>query len=159
MGRIYLLFIGIPLIELWLLVEIGQMLGGLVTIGLVILTGAVGVTLAKQQGLNTITQLRQDVGAGRFPANSLVDGLMILLTALVLITPGIVTDCVGFLFLIPRFRDLVKRLVKQDLEHVMRDPTSGVTVMVGKHSRATVDGERTGLFGGSCEGFGTEVSL
>ena len=141
MGRLYFLFIAIPLIELWLLVEIGQMFGGLVTIGLVILTGAVGVTLAKQQGMNTIARLRHDVGAGRFPADSLVDGLMILLAALVLITPGVLTDVVGFLFLIPRFRDLVKRLVRQNLERVMRDPRSGVTVMMGGNSRVTGPGE------------------
>ena len=141
MGRLFLLFIGIPLIELWLLVEIGQMFGGLVTIGLVILTGAVGVTLAKQQGINTIARLRHDVGAGRFPADSLVDGLMILLAALVLITPGVLTDFVGFLFLIPRFRDLVKRLVRQNLERMMRDPTSGVTVMVSGKSRVAGVGQ------------------
>tara|TARA_B100001123_G_scaffold401666_1_gene488614 strand:+ start:26895 stop:27368 length:474 start_codon:yes stop_codon:yes gene_type:complete len=134
MGRLFLLFIGIPLVELWLLVEIGQVFGGVVTIGLVILTGAVGVTLARQQGISTIARLRHDVVAGRFPADSLVDGLMILLAAVVLITPGVLTDFVGFLFLIPSFRGFVKHLVRRNLERMMHDPTSRVTVMYSGQS-------------------------
>ena len=81
-----------PVVELILLIEIGQRVGTLATIGLIMGTGIVGASLARQQGLSTLARLRKDLDEGRLPAETLVDGVLILIAAAVLITPGVLTD-------------------------------------------------------------------
>ena len=126
-GRLLLLFIAIPIIELFLLVEIGQRVGTLTTVGIIIATGAVGASLARQQGMSTLARLRADLAAGRSPADPIVDGVLILVAAAVLITPGLLTDLAGFLCLIPAFRRLVKRYLRRTFERAVRKGTVGVT--------------------------------
>lgn len=128
MGRLLLLFIAVPAVELVLLIEIGQRLGALATIGLVMGTGIVGASLARQQGINTFARLRKDLDDGRLPAEPIVDGVLILVAAAVLITPGVLTDLFGFLLLIPACRRLVKRSLKRRFERAMRKGAVGVTV-------------------------------
>ena len=128
MGRLLLLFIAVPAVELILLIEIGQRIGALATIGLIIGTGIVGASLARQQGINTFARLRNDLNDGRLPAEPIVDGVLILVAAAVLITPGVLTDLFGFLLLIPACRRLVKRSLKRRFERAMRKGTVGVTV-------------------------------
>ena len=127
MGRLLLLFIAIPIIELFLLIEIGQRVGTLTTVGIIIATGAVGASLARQQGMSTLARLRADLAAGRLPADPIVDGVLILVAAAVLITPGLLTDLAGFLCLIPAFRQLVKRYLRRMFERAVRKGTVGVT--------------------------------
>ncbi|MBI2204534.1 MAG: FxsA family protein, partial [Candidatus Rokubacteria bacterium] len=93
------LFIAVPLAELALLIEIGRHVGVVTTIALVIVTGALGAALARHQGLGVLRDMRGQLAAGQVPASSLVDGLIILVAAALLITPGILTDTVGFLCL------------------------------------------------------------
>ena len=127
MGRLLLLFIAIPIIELFLLVEIGQRVGTLTTVGIIIATAAVGASLARQQGMSTLARLRADLAAGRSPADPIVDGVLILVAAAVLITPGLLTDLAGFLCLIPAFRRLVKRYLRRTFERAVHKGTVGVT--------------------------------
>ena len=101
MGRLLILFIVVPVVELALLIEIGQRVGTLATIGLIIGTGFVGASLARQQGISTLARLRKDLDASRLPAEAIIDGVMILVAAAVLITPGVLTDLFGFLCLVP----------------------------------------------------------
>ena len=128
MGRLLLLFIAVPVVELVLLIEIGQRLGTFATIGLVMGTGIVGASLARQQGISTLARLRKDLDDGRLPAEPIVDGVLILLAAAVLITPGVLTDLVGFLCLVPAFRRLLKRYLKRRFERAGSEGTVGVTV-------------------------------
>ncbi len=109
MGRLLLLFVSVPVIELVLLIEIGQRVGTLATIGLIIGTGVVGASLARHQGLATLGRVRADLDKGRLPTESLVDGVLILVAAAVLLTPGVLTDVFGLLCLIPAWRRLLKR--------------------------------------------------
>ena len=125
MGRLLLLFIAIPVIELFLLIEIGQRVGTLTTVGIIIATGLVGASLARQQGMSTLARLRADLAASRLPAEPIVDGVLILVAAAVLITPGLLTDVAGFLCLIPAFRQLVRRYLKQTFERAVREGTIG----------------------------------
>ena len=131
MGRLLLLFIAVPAVELILLIEIGQRIGSLATIGLIIGTGIVGASLARQQGISTLARLRRDLDGGRLPAEAIVDGVLILVAGAVLITPGVLTDLFGFLLLVPVFRRLVKRSLKRRFERAMREGTVGVTVGFG----------------------------
>lgn len=107
--RLLLLFTLVPLLELWLLVEIGRRIGFLPTLAIVLATGILGAALARQQGLQTIARVRAEAAAGGLPAEPLLDGLLILIAAAVLLTPGIVTDAVGFALLVPATRRHVRR--------------------------------------------------
>ena len=127
MGRLLLLFIAIPVVELFLLIEIGQRVGTLTTVGIIMATGVVGASLARQQGMSTLAHLRADLAAGRLPTDPIVDGVLILVAAAVLITPGLLTDLAGFLCLVPAFRRLVKRYLKRTFERAVREGTVGVT--------------------------------
>ena len=121
MGRLLLLFIALPALELVLLIEIGQRIGTLETLALIILTGIVGASMARSQGLRVIANVQGQLGRGEMPADSLVDGLMILIASALLVTPGVLTDAFGFLCLVPAFRSSVKREVVRRFERAVRD--------------------------------------
>ena len=141
MTRLLLLFIAVPTIELILLIEIGQRVGSFATIGLIIGTGIIGAALAKQQGVNTLARLRKDLNNNQLPAEPIVDGLIILLATTVLITPGVITDLVGFLCLVPRFRGLLKNHLKRKFGNVVRRSSVGVTL--GFNSADVTSQQRT----------------
>ena len=110
--RLAMLFILLPLVELALLMFISaQFESRLFTLALVILTGIVGAWLARREGLSCYRRVQQQMAQGQLPADSLVDGLMILVAGALLVTPGIITDAVGFALLVPRFRQMVRRRI------------------------------------------------
>ena len=104
-----LLFVVLPFVELVLLIELGRSLGLPETLGLVILTGVTGAALARSQGFRAVQRIRQALRENRLPATEVVDGFMIFAAGLLLITPGLITDSVGFALLIPRFRAVLRR--------------------------------------------------
>lgn len=104
LGRVILFFVLVPLIELVLLSQMLQRTGLLLTIALVLITGVVGASLAKQQGMRVWKSIHQQMAQGQTPSKEIVSGVMILLAGAFLITPGILTDACGFLLLIPRLR-------------------------------------------------------
>ena len=105
--RLLLLLTLVPLLELWLLTEIGIRIGVLNTFLLVIATGVMGASLAKWQGLATLRAIQDDLRERRMPAGRLLDGFMILIAGVLLLTPGILTDLMGLALLIPPIRRLV----------------------------------------------------
>jgi UPF0716 protein FxsA len=109
--RLALLFIVVPIAELALLVEIGRRIGTLPTVALVAGTGLVGAYLTRRQGAAVLRQLRAELTARRVPASHIADGALILLAGALLITPGVLTDAVGFFCLVPGGRRVVKRAV------------------------------------------------
>ena len=111
--RLLLLFTLVPLIELTLLIKISNRIHFWPTIALVIVTGVIGAALAKHEGLRTFNHIRVDLNAGRLPADRLVDALLILIAGVLLVTPGILTDGVGFLLLLPPFRSLIRQYLKR----------------------------------------------
>ena len=121
--RLLLLFTVVPLVELFLLIWLGTIIGTLSTIAIVIATGVLGAWLARREGLRTVHAIREDLGAGRMPTDRLVDGLLILVAGAVLLTPGLITDTCGFLLLVPRGRQLVRTSVARafrDRLHLQR---------------------------------------
>jgi len=102
--RLFLLFTLVPLVELSLLFWIAQHTGWVFTLWLVVLTGVVGAWLARREGLRCWLEVQRQLGEGQLPAEPLLDGLMILLAGAVLITPGVLTDLVGFSLLVPPIR-------------------------------------------------------
>ena len=99
-----LLIMLIPIVEMWILIEVGGWIGALPTIGLVVLTAMIGLSLLKQQGLSTLLRARRKMDEGAIPASELVSGVMIAVGGALLLTPGFVTDALGFALLIPQTR-------------------------------------------------------
>lgn len=114
--RLFLLFTAVPLIELYLLLKLGGYIGALPTIGVVIGTGVAGAMLARSQGLAVLRQASWELEEGRIPAESLFDGVIILTAGAMLITPGLLTDCLGLLFLIPSTRRAFKAWLRRWLQ-------------------------------------------
>jgi len=112
-GRLLLLFIVTPLVELWLLMLVSEQLGATTTISLVLLTGFVGASLARRQGLQTWRAIERETQQGKLPAATLVDALMIFMAGLLLITPGILTDIVGFSLLVPPIRASLRHHLRE----------------------------------------------
>ncbi len=99
-----LLFALLPMIELFLLINLGSRIGPMPTIGLIVLTGIIGASLARHQGLSVLSRIRSEMAAGKPPTAELLEGALVVVAGIVLITPGIVTDLFGFLLLIPSVR-------------------------------------------------------
>jgi UPF0716 protein FxsA len=116
LGPLILLFITVPLIELWLLIWVGGQLGLMTTVALVIVTGILGATLARFEGLATLRRFQSRLAAGQLPHEDILDGLLILMAGAVLLTPGLLTDTVGFLLLVPPVRGVVRRALGKRLE-------------------------------------------
>jgi len=114
--RLFLLFTCIPLVELYLLLQIGSVIGAVNTFLLVIITGVLGAYLAQQEGIRTLERIRTLMARGEMPGEPLIDALLILVAGFVLITPGILTDLLGFLMLIPATRAPIRRWIKGQLE-------------------------------------------
>lgn len=108
-----LLFIGLPLIELYFLIQVGGEIGALPTIGLTILTAVIGTALVRHQGFGVLNRVRESMACEEIPALEMLDGALILVAGLFLLLPGFLTDAVGFLLLIPPLRQaIVKRYVR-----------------------------------------------
>lgn len=101
---LFIIFIVVPLIELMILFEVGDIIGGLWTFAIIIATAMIGTRLVKQQGLHTWQTIQQKMQQGELPAQSLFDGICILVSGVLLITPGFMTDIFGMLLLTPPFR-------------------------------------------------------
>jgi len=109
------LFIVVPLAELIVIFEIGSRIGYLYTILTLIIISLAGAALAKRQGYAVVARIQDDVRQGRIPGDSLIDGALILAGALLLLTPGYITDTVGLLLLLPPVRLPVRRFVRRRL--------------------------------------------
>ena len=106
---VVLAFTALPLAELALLIALGLRVGVAPTLAVCALTGLVGATLARWQGLRTIVQARAAMEQGRFPADEILDGVLLLCGGAVLLTPGLITDAAGFALLLPPTRGVLKR--------------------------------------------------
>ncbi len=126
--KLLLLFVGLPLIELMILIEIGQAFGLWPTIALVVFTGVLGASLARFQGFVTLTKIQQELNAGRVPTNDLADGLLILIGGIVLLTPGVLTDLFGFSLLTPFIRTQIKGWLYAKFEHLARNQSSNIFI-------------------------------
>lgn len=111
--RLVILFTLVPLMELALLIEIGQKIGLWNTIAIVILTGFIGAALARSEGFGIIGRIQSELASGQLPGDSLFDGALVLAGALLLLTPGLITDTLGFALLLPFSRAFIKIYLKK----------------------------------------------
>ncbi|OCL26117.1 FxsA protein [Orenia metallireducens] len=119
MFKLILIFTVIPLIELTLLIRLSYHVGTLYTISLIATTGIIGAILAKKQGTSVVKKINQSLSQGEMPADSLIDGLLILIGSAMLVTPGLLTDFAGFSCIIPFTRKRVKFLMKGKLRKLI----------------------------------------
>jgi UPF0716 protein FxsA len=99
-----LLFIGVPLTELYFLIKVGAQIGAFPTIFLTIFTALLGGVMVRAQGFKTLTKVRGSMNRGEVPAYEMMEGAVLLICGLLLLLPGFITDMVGFIFLIPPVR-------------------------------------------------------
>lgn len=123
LSRLIFIFVAVPLLELVLLLRIGQWIGMMPTVALVVITGVAGAALARQQGMRALMAVQQELAEGRLPGRSLLDGLAILIGGALLLTPGVMTDLLGFGLLLPVSRSWLQRLARRVLERRIRDGT------------------------------------
>ena len=111
--RLFLLFTIVPAIELYLLLQLGALMGPAATVGLILLTGAVGSYMARREGMSVLTSLQADARKGIPPADRLIEGLLVLIGGVLLITPGVLTDFVGFSLIFPFTRQALAPALRQ----------------------------------------------
>lgn len=128
--RIVALFVLLPLIELALLIQVGRLLGLGWTLALIMATGLLGATLARRQGLRAWLAIRSELQQGRPPGGALVDGLLILIGGIVLLTPGILTDLVGFSLLVPQTRNALKRVFRKRFQQALERGETSFTIIL-----------------------------
>ena len=154
LSRLALLFVLVPLLELVVLVQVGQWVGLPATILLVLATGVAGAALARREGLRTLSALQAELARGALPGQSLLDGLAILVGGAFLLTPGILTDFAGFFLLFPptrrwiqgRVRKRIERGLEEGTIRVMRTGPVGLGTMgAGWGAAEEVDEVREGL--------------
>lgn len=109
----------VPLAELWILIEIGKVIGSVPTIILVLGIALLGALLVRSQGFYILREIRRELAQGLLPGEKLFDGLCVLIGGLLLVVPGLITDLGGFLLLIPYTRDLFKTLLRRYLRRAV----------------------------------------
>ncbi len=139
MPFVFLLFVLVPIIEIAVLIQVGGAIGGWTTIGIVILTAILGTAMLRQQGMATLAKAQQRMGAGEMPAQQLLEGVLLLVGGVLLLTPGFITDAFGFACLIPFTREwMAKRLASRSLASVHVSGRSPFGA--GQHGRADMGG-------------------
>ncbi|MBN0989794.1 FxsA family protein [Amphritea pacifica] len=149
MRFLLLLFIIIPVIEITVLINVGQAIGAWYTVGLVLLSAFIGVNMLRYQGLSTLARAQQRMNAGQIPGNEMVEGIVLAVGGALLLTPGFVTDVIGFLCLIPYTRKALARQVMSRFTVVaMSHRQNGVApedvINHGQHSHRSQDTDRNG---------------
>lgn len=126
LARILALFLIMPAVELALLVQVDKLIGFWPTVGIIVLTGGLGGYLAKREGLSVWHRLNERMSVGDLPSKEILDGVIILCAGALLITPGVLSDLLGFLGFIPPTRALIRKLVERWVDKSMKRNATGI---------------------------------
>jgi UPF0716 protein FxsA len=137
---ILLLFVGVPLVELYFLIKVGSQIGAFSTIFLTVFTAMLGGWMVRAQGFSTLAKVRGSMERGEVPAFEMMEGAVLLVCGFLLLLPGFITDIVGFLFLVPALR---RWLLAMGLQHggVMRPGENPSAESSSYQERRVIDGE------------------
>ncbi|MEP2652928.1 MAG: FxsA family protein [Paraglaciecola sp.] len=121
MAKLFLLFAILPIAEIAILINVGELIGGWYTVAVVLLTAFVGARLVRQQGLSTLTQAQQKMQTGIMPGQEMAEGLLLVIAGVLLVTPGFITDILGLVLTLPITRpiiasNLLKRLIVKTVD-------------------------------------------
>ena len=111
MKLLFLIFLVVPLTEIYLLIKVGSMIGALLTVFLVVFTAMLGAFLVRAQGFSTLARVQIQVAKGQVPAIEMVEGMFLFIAGALLLTPGFFTDAIGFVFLTPPLRRMIIRTI------------------------------------------------
>jgi len=139
-----LLFILMPIIEMWLLITIGSYIGALSTIALVLLTALIGIGLLREQGVSTLWRGREKLQQGKIPAQEMMEGIVLAVSGALLLTPGFVTDTIGLMGLLPLTRIFLVKSILQKVSILNANAQSFSQQPFGSQSQNygdTIDGE------------------
>jgi UPF0716 protein FxsA len=109
--KLLLLFTLVPFIELAILIKLGEVIGLWPTLAIVLITGVAGAALAKGEGLAVASKIKGELQQGHIPGRQLINGLLVLIGGVLLLTPGLITDFAGFLLITPGPRDLIRERI------------------------------------------------
>jgi UPF0716 protein FxsA len=118
LGRVLLLFAIVPFIEIFVLIKIGSVIGALNTILLLITMAVLGTLLARLEGLRTLRQIQTSLSEGQVPAEELIDGVLIFIAGVLLVIPGILSDLLALILLVPFSRTHFKRWLRRRLDRM-----------------------------------------
>ena len=136
---LFLAFILVPLIEIYFLIKVGSVIGAIPTIALVVFTALLGAMLLRFQGLTTLQRTRTTMAQGQLPAMEMMEGVLLLFSGALLLTPGFFTDIVGFLCLIPALRQALIHWFLSKSDVYMH--TGQKTAQRGPNGHYTIEGE------------------
>lgn len=160
MRILFIFFIVIPLVEMLLLFEVSDYIGGLATVGLVVLTAVIGVQILKRQGLSTLMRAGQRLQSGELPAQEIVEGMLLAAAGALLLTPGFITDTLGFIFLTgPLRRPLARWTISRGMVQAIGRRGSGSFYFhseSGSRHSNVMEGEYTEVDGGDSERIGRD---
>jgi UPF0716 protein FxsA len=126
MFYLFLIFVLVPVIELTLLIKVGSVIGTLNTVTIILLTALIGAYLVRLEGLGVLSRIQKNMDEGIFPAEELINGMMILVAGALLLTPGFLTDVIGFLMVFPASRNVLKRIARRYIDRRMA--SSDITI-------------------------------
>lgn len=135
---LFLLFLAVPLLEIYLLIEIGSVIGAIPTVFMVVFTAVLGVMLLQAQGISTLRRVQEATERGELPAVEMLEGFCLLIGGGLLLIPGFFTDIIGFLCLVPPLR---RALIKAWLRSRMRPPPGPGPGSRSDDSSRTIEGE------------------
>lgn len=160
LSRLALIFVAVPLLELFLLIRLGGAIGLFPTLSLCVLTGVAGAWLARREGLRALWSFQERLARGGVPGRALMDGLCILLGGALLLTPGLLTDVVGFSLLLPPSRRWIQKRIQRRIERQIADGSLRVTTIGGfpgaGGARSGAGGAHWGAGGAQSGGGGTQ---
>lgn len=126
LGKLFVIFAVVPVLELYLLIKVGRLIGAWETVAILLAVSFIGAWLVRHQGFSILSRIQGELATGRLPAAELLDGLLVLVGGLLLLTPGFITDLLGIFFLVPAGRFILKRYLQRWME---RRINSGVIVI------------------------------
>ncbi len=146
MKAIFLIFLVVPLVEIYLLIEIGSEIGAATTIFLVVFTAILGAFLVRVQGFSTLVRVQVQLAKGQIPALAVIEGVFLFVAGALLLTPGFFTDTVGFIFLTPPLRRrIIKAILKRGMvrgfDSVARQARPGTESTNAPRSKRVIEGE------------------
>lgn len=143
---LFALFILIPIIEIYLLIQVGSVIGAIPTVAMVVFTAVLGGLLMRHQGLITLTRVQTALGRGELPTVAMLEGVVIMISGALLLTPGFFTDTLGFLGLVPPLRQwLILKVLERGVIHTVapgarpHGPDSGPRTLEGEYRREDDD--------------------
>lgn len=116
LARLFIIFAVVPVLELYVLIKVGKVIGAWETVAVLLAVSFAGAWLVKRQGFAILSRIQGELASGRLPAAEMLDGFLVLVGGLLLLTPGFLTDLLGIFFLLPAGRSVLKRYLRRWLE-------------------------------------------